>query len=170
VIDEQDARDLRIFNGRGGVVGGLGVGFDGRLGENFTGGVTYTFGRSWPGDGEPMPASGTVGAGEADFHDIVARGEAFVDATGTRVVAYYRVNALSPEVDGLAGKGVQLNQRFDVQLMQVLPFLTSMTRAEWEVLVAFRNLFYETTEGAMLDEMAVVNPPTRVVGGISVRF
>jgi hypothetical protein len=170
VIDEQDARNLRIFNGRGVVVGGLGVGYDGRLGDNFTGSVTYTFGRSRPGDGQPLAALGGVGGSEADFHDIVARGEAFVDATGTRVVAYYRVNALSPEADGLAGKSVQLNQRFDVQVMQMLPFLRSMTRAEWEVLVAFRNLFYETTEAALLDEMAVVNPPTRVVGGISVRF
>jgi hypothetical protein len=170
VIDQQDARDLRIFNGSGVVVRGLGVGFDGRFGEGINASVTYTFGRSWPGSSEGLPHGGALSPGEADFHDVVARGEAFVDATGTRVVAYYRVNALYAESDGLAGGGVQLNQRFDVQLMQVLPFLKSMTRAEWEVLVAFRNLFYETTEAATLDEMAVVNPPTRVVGGISVRF
>jgi hypothetical protein len=33
-----------------------------------------------------------------------------------------------------------------------------------------RNLFYETSEGAVLDELAVASPPTRVLGGISVRF
>ena len=60
--------------------------------------------------------------------------------------------------------------RFDVQLRQGLPFLGSLTRADWEFLLAVRNLFYETTEGATLDEVAVLNPPKRVLGGISVRF
>jgi outer membrane receptor protein involved in Fe transport len=170
VIDRHDARSLRIFNGRGLVVEGVGAGFDTHLGGAFTGSVTYTFGRSWPGEDERLAPGGLAGLGEANFHDIVARGEAFVDATGTRVVAYYRVNALRPDAEGLAGSRAQMTQRFDVQLMQVLPFLTSMTRAEWEVLVAFRNLFYEAPEAATLDEIAVVNPPTRVVGGISVRF
>jgi hypothetical protein len=38
------------------------------------------------------------------------------------------------------------------------------------VLVAFRNLFYEASEGASLDELVVLHPPKRVLGGISVRF
>jgi len=57
-----------------------------------------------------------------------------------------------------------------VQLSQGLPFLGSLTRADWDFLVAVRNLFYETSEGALLDEVAVSNPPKRVLGGISVRF
>jgi hypothetical protein len=170
VIDRQDARELRIVNGRGLVVQGLGVGIEQRLGDSFAGGITYTYGRSRPGSGEPLLPGGALGIGEVDFHDVVARGEAFVDATGTRIVAYYRINALKPEPEGIGGGATQVNQRFDVQLMQVVPFLSSMTRAEWEVLVAFRNLFYETSEAATLDEITVVNPPTRVVGGISVRF
>ena len=42
--------------------------------------------------------------------------------------------------------------------------------ADWDLLLSVRNLYYEADEGAMLDEVAVVNPPTRVLGGIAVRF
>jgi hypothetical protein len=31
-------------------------------------------------------------------------------------------------------------------------------------------MFYEASQGGFLDELAVQDPPTRVVGGISVRF
>ena len=57
-----------------------------------------------------------------------------------------------------------------MQLSQGLPFLGAITRADWDVLVAVRNLFYEASEGGVLDEMAVAHPPKRVLGGISVRF
>ena len=60
--------------------------------------------------------------------------------------------------------------RFDLQLSQGLPFLASFTSAEWDLLVALRNVFYEPGAGGTLDEMAVFNPPTRVLGGISVSF
>ncbi len=36
--------------------------------------------------------------------------------------------------------------------------------------MAVRNMFYEASQGGFLDELAVQDPPTRVVGGISVRF
>lgn len=99
---------------------------------------------------------------------IVTRLETFVDWSGTRLVAYYRVNSWSAEND--PRNSPLLSQRFDVQLTQGLPFLRSMTRTEWEVMVAFRNMFYEAAEAGLLDEVAVANPPKRLVGGISVRF
>jgi hypothetical protein len=106
---------------------------------------------------------------DADFHDLVTRVETFIDSTDTRVIAFYRLNRLSPEADGQKANAVA-NTWFDVQLRQGLPFLGSLTRADWEFLLAVRNLFYEPTEGAVLDEVAVLNPPKRVLGGISVRF
>jgi hypothetical protein len=45
-----------------------------------------------------------------------------------------------------------------------------LTRADWEVLLSVRNLFYEVSEGGTLDELAVLHPPKRVLGGISIRF
>jgi hypothetical protein len=44
-------------------------------------------------------------------------------------------------------------------------------RSQWEMLVAVRNLFYETAPGAsVFDEILVVRPPKRLVGGLTVRF
>jgi hypothetical protein len=53
---------------------------------------------------------------------------------------------------------------------QALPFL-NFTSADWEVLVAVCNLFREATgERSVYDELLVVRPPKRVVGGVRVRF
>ena len=71
---------------------------------------------------------------------------------------------------GVERSPARAHSRFDVQLSQGLPFLGALTRADWDVLVAVRNLYYEASEGAILDEMAVSNPPKRVLGGIAVRF
>ena len=93
--------------------------------------------------------------------------ETMIEGTDTRVIAFCRVNRLSaPELR----PGASTNTRFDVQVSQGLPFLGAITRADWDVLVAVRNLFYEASEGGVLDEMAVAHPPKRVLGGISVRF
>jgi hypothetical protein len=60
--------------------------------------------------------------------------------------------------------------RFDVQITQALPFL-KFTNAHWEALVAVRNLFRDDLlEGSVYDELLVVRPPKRVLGGVTVRF
>ena len=111
---------------------------------------------------------GQAGFSQADFHDLVTRFETFIDQSDTRVVAFYRLNRLEP--DSEIGGTSSLSSRFDVRLMQRLPFLQSMTRADWELLVAYRNLFYEENEGALLDEIAVVDPPRQLMGGIAIKF
>ena len=59
--------------------------------------------------------------------------------------------------------------RFDVQVNQALPFDLGGTK--WEVLVGVRNLFRDPNEvGSVYDELLVVRPPKRVVGGFLVRF
>ena len=53
---------------------------------------------------------------------------------------------------------------------QALPFL-NFTSADWEVLVAVCNLFRDMAgERSIYDELLVVRPPKRVVGGVRVRF
>lgn len=166
---------LRILNGRGVVARGGRMSVTSRLGDVVKSSVTYSYGRSRPGSGSFDPALSTrhvdwaLASSDASFHDVVARVETFVDWSGTRLVAYYRFNTCQAEAPGRASAPL-VSQRFDVRLTQGLPFLRGMTRAEWEVLVAFRNLFYEASEAGLLDEIAVVNPPKRVLGGISVRF
>jgi hypothetical protein len=158
-------RTLQVSNG--GWLGTRGMGFklSRRFGDVVQGSMTYTFGHGWRREtdaAEPMLAFR-----EGDFHDLAARVETMIEGTDTRVVAFCRVNRLaSPDL----GPGGVTNTRFDVQLSQGLPFLGTLTRADWDVLVAVRNLFYEPTEGGALDEMAVAHSPKRVLGGISVRF
>lgn len=168
-----EARTLHIVNGGALAARGMGLTVARRFGNGFSGSVSYTYGHSWrrePAVVEEAGAAPDLFAYEdADFHDVVTRVETFIDSTDTRVIAFYRLNRLSPEVEGQKANAVA-NTWFDVQLRQGLPFLGSLTRADWEFLLAVRNLFYEPTEGAVLDEVAVLNPPKRVLGGISVRF
>lgn len=170
LFDEQDG--LRIANAPGVVSTGFGVSLARRLGPAVSGSVEYAAGVARRGPGAwaeaALPgdeAAARLFSGDARFQDVVARLETLLDRSDTRVVAYYRINVLTPE-DGAS----HTQTRFDVQLNQGLPFMTTLTRADWELLVAFRNLFYEESEGGVLDEAAVRNPPKRVVGGISVRF
>lgn len=155
---------LHVSNGGRLGTRGMGVKVGRRFGDVLYGSMTYTYGqgrRSGATDGDPI-----LSFRSADFHDLAARVETAIEGTDTRVMALCRVNRLA--ADGAPG-GLT-NTRFDVQLSQGLPFLGALTRADWDVLVAVRNLFYEASDGAMLDEMAVSHSPKRVLGGISVRF
>ena len=86
--------------------------------------------------------------------------------TLTRVVVMYRVsNAFA---DSLTSPSA--GARFDVQVNQALPFL-NFGSAQWEMLVAVRNAFREDLfDGSVYDELLVVRPPKRVLGGVTVRF
>jgi outer membrane receptor protein involved in Fe transport len=168
-VDTEAVPALRILNAGGLASRGMGLSVAHQFGRHVNGQVTYTYGHAWrsvPLDGvttsEPFPL---LGFREGDFHDVVARVETVIEDTDTRVVAFYRLNQLSGGAEQPARA-----RRFDVQLSQGLPFLGTLTRADWDVLVAVRNLYYEAGEGAILDEQAVVNPPKRVLGGIAVRF
>jgi hypothetical protein len=156
---------LNVSNG--GWVGTRGVGLKlgRRFGDALQGSMTYTYGHSWRP--EAVATQPMLAFQQGNFHDLAARVETMIEGTDTRVIAFCRVNRLaSPELR----EGSLVNTRFDVQVSQGLPFLGAITRADWDVLVAVRNLFYEASEGGILDELTVAHPPKRVLGGISVRF
>jgi hypothetical protein len=45
------------------------------------------------------------------------------------------------------------------------------TNAKWEMLVAVRNFFHETSaDQSVYDELLVVRPPKRIVGGLTMHF
>jgi hypothetical protein len=155
-------------------VRGVGVSVTRSFGQSVRSSVAYSYGQSWR-DGAPVePEDGIVTPGSyqtARFHDLVARVETMIDATDTRLAAYCRMNSLrAAEADPRMVHAPVLTTRFDVQLTQGLPFLQGLTRAEWEVLLSVRNLSYETSEAGTMDELAVLRAPTRVLGGVSVRF
>ncbi|MEO7273377.1 MAG: TonB-dependent receptor, partial [Vicinamibacterales bacterium] len=103
-----------------------------------------------------------------DLQDITTSLEAAIPETATRVVVVYKVNTGYARVDQTQ-PGPGLDGRFNVQLNQALPFDFAGTR--WEILVGVRNLFRDPTDPASVyDELLVVRPPKRVVGGFLVRF
>jgi hypothetical protein len=107
--------------------------------------------------------------GSEQLHDVTTSLQADIPGTATRVFALYRVNtafvAAHQEDEQPA-----LDARFDVQVRQALPFL-NFTSAQWEMLFAVRNMFRElAADASIYDELLVVRPPKRVVGGLTVRF
>jgi len=123
-------------------------------------------------DVEWMPiadASALVGRaareGGERIHDVTTSLGADVPQTKTRMLVVYRLSSAYATLDGPA-----LGARFDMQLNQGLPFLPS-NAGEWEVLVSVKNTLRDQRFGmSMLDELLAVSAPTRVVGGVQVKF
>jgi hypothetical protein len=47
----------------------------------------------------------------------------------------------------------------------------NFSNARWEMLIAVRNFFREAaTDQSVYDELLVMHPPKRVVGGVALRF
>ena len=115
------------------------------------------------------PGSFELGRDE-EIHDLTTSVETQIDRTRTRLLAVYRLIRQPSFFPEGAKFGASLNSRFNVQLYQMLPF-EGWNSAEFELMLAVRNLFYEDLENAsFLDELAVINSPRRVLGGVSVRF
>lgn len=127
--------------------------------------------RRSPTDDSAEWTSWVVGGQPASvrFHDVTTSLETDIRQTATRLFVLYKINT------GFAREGADeltpgLDARFDVQVNQALPFM-AFTSADWEVLVAVRNLFRDPMhERSVMDELFVVRPPKRVVGGVRVRF
>jgi hypothetical protein len=161
-------RSLRVINGPALATRGAGVTVARSFGKTVRGSVTYTYGQA---KGEENSQPNVIQAyPDGEFHDVVARVETVIERSDTRLRVYYRINSLSGEPEDDSTTEPLRTNRFDLQLSQGIPFLASFTSAEWDLLVALRNVFYEPDAGGTLDEMAVFNPPTRVLGGISVSF
>jgi hypothetical protein len=159
-------------------VEGLAVSIAHALSPNLRGSVEYSVASAqWVGG--PPAADGTVltrsmptlvpGPDRQQIHDVLTSLETEVPQTATRVVVFYRFNtAFVNAEDGSNDNG--LDGRFELQVNQSMPFMNFMG-SNWEMLVAVRNLFHEMAPGASIyDEILVVRPPKRIVGGLTVRF
>jgi hypothetical protein len=109
------------------------------------------------------------------IQDVSTAVETEVPETSTRVLLLYRVsNGFARSTAG-AGPGVPsdhpgVDSRFDLQVRQSLPFMNFST-ARWEMLLAVHNFFREASpDQSLYDELLVVRPPKRVVGGLTLRF
>jgi hypothetical protein len=100
------------------------------------------------------------------IHDVATKVETEVPETSTRIAVLYRIS----NAHRIADDDALLNSRFDVQVHQALPFMDFST-AKWEMLVGVRNFFRETVaDQSVYDELLVVHPPKRIVGGLTMRF
>lgn len=105
---------------------------------------------------------------EEDIQDLTAQVHTNIPETSTRVFVLYKLNSAFTRPD-LSLTRAGFDGRFDVQVNQALPF--GLAGTEWEVLVGVRNLFRDPTDpSSVYDELLVVRPPKRVVGGFLVRF
>jgi hypothetical protein len=100
------------------------------------------------------------------FHDVTTTVDSTLPVTDTRLFVMYKLNSRL-DAGPTPSRG---GSRFDVQLTQALPFL-SFAGAELEMLMAVRSLFREDLlDASVYDEVLVVRPPKRIVGGVTVRF
>jgi hypothetical protein len=153
---------------------GWGISVSRVVGDHVRAGVDYTQAntewRRWSADREVLTARAPSAVRRDDrVHDVTATVESVVAPTATRLFVIYKMNAAFDAARTL-GAVSGTNTRFDVQVNQSLPFL-NFSSAQWEMLVAVSNLFKEDwAETSVYDELFVVRPPKRVLGGVTVRF
>jgi len=102
------------------------------------------------------------------LQDVTTTMRAEVPETATRILVFYRVgNGYAQPGDGDESR---VDARFDVQVRQSLPFL-NFTSAKWEALIAVRNSFRDvSSEQTVYDELLTVQPPKRIIGGVTLHF
>lgn len=135
-----------------------------------SGAVEYTLARAnWTSRNAALTAMApaVVRAESEDIHDITTTVKTDIPETATRFYLIYRVNTAFTRSSDLSHPG--MDARFDMQVNQALPFGVAGT--QWEVLLGVRNLFRDANDPASVyDELLVVRPPKRVIGGFLVRF
>jgi hypothetical protein len=149
---------------------GISAGIRAAIGGRVHGGIEYTMTRARVASADlaymVMLEPSALGLDHQQIHDVAATIETEVPETATRVIVLYRVsNAFAHALSAPA-----LDARFDVQVRQSLPFM-DFSSAKWEMLVAVRNFFRETaSDQSIYDELLVVHPPKRIVGGLTLKF
>ena len=151
---------------------GIGTGFRTAIAGRVHGSVEYSMTQAlWSPGGNlndwllQLPSTTPLRASR--IHDVATTVETEVPETSTRIIVLYRVsNAFARRAD----EDAILDSRFDVQVRQSLPFMDFST-AKWEMLIGVRNFFREmTADQSVYDELLVVHPPKRIVGGLTMRF
>jgi hypothetical protein len=152
---------------------GLGAGFRAAVAGRVRGAVDYSWTRASWNPGEDLSywmlrLPSTTPLRASRIHDVATTVETDVPETSTRIVVLYRVsNAFAHRS---ADDDALFDSRFDVQVRQSLPFMDFST-AKWEMLIGVRNFFHEpAVDQSVYDELLVVHPPKRIVGGLTMRF
>lgn len=156
---------------------GVGVTLTHALVPNVRGSVDYSFATAdWMEPSVPLDYAvltrwipSAVRRGGERIQDVTTSLETDIPYSATRVVVLYKLN--NAFVTGTRDAATPaLAARFDVRVTQALPFM-NFRASQWEALVGVRNLFHESLANtSAYDELLVVRPPKRVVGGLTVKF
>jgi hypothetical protein len=163
-----------VANAGGVEAEGWGVRWSSTPAQKVRGSVDYSVTRTqWIARGDmaaiAMWAPAAIRPHQEDIHDLTTSLETELPHTATRVFVLYKVN--NAFARGNDPTRPSLDYRFDVQVNQALPFMPFSNAARWEVLVGLRNLFRDPNDaGSIYDELLVVRPPKRMVGGVLIRF
>jgi outer membrane receptor for ferrienterochelin and colicin len=159
------------------VVRGVGVTVTHAFADFIRGSVDYSVSTAdWTGRSEPVEFAvltkwvpSTVRSNRERIYDVTTSLETEIPYTATRVVVLYKLNsafATATRAEELPAFGA----RFDMRVTQSLPFM-NFRASQWEMLVGVRNLFHESlANSSVYDELLVVRPPKRLVGGLTVKF
>lgn len=158
------------------MVRGMGVTLTHVLAANIRGSVDYSFATAdWRARPEPVEYAvltrwvpSAIRTGER-IHDVTTSLETEIPYSATRVVVLYKLNSAfaSPTRQEEAPA---FGARFDLRVTQALPFM-NFRDSQWEMLVGVRSLFHESLANtSTYDELLVIRPPKRLVGGLTVRF
>jgi hypothetical protein len=158
-------------------VRGVGVTLTHSLAENFRGSIDYSVATAdWVGRTDPveyavlmrwMPSA--VRPNHERIHDLTTSLETEIPFSATRVVVLYKLNNAFAASDRDMAAPL-FGARFDLRVTQGLPFM-NFRASQWEMLVGVRNLFHASLANTSIyDELLVVRPPKRLVGGLTVKF
>jgi hypothetical protein len=158
-------------------VNGIGVTFTHALFSNVRGSVDYSVANANWFNGPSLPdyavltrwVPAAVRGDHERIQDLTTSLETEIPLSATRVVVLYKLNNAFVSGSG-DNQRPGVDARFDLQINQALPFMNFST-SQWEMLIAVRSLFHESLANASAyDELLVVRPPKRIVGGLTVKF
>ena len=158
-------------------VRGVGVTFTHALAENIRGSVDYSMATAnWTDTAVPVEYAvlmrwvpSAVRPATERIHDVTTSLQTEIPFSATRVVALYKLNNAFASTDRNSAMPA-FGARFDLQVNQALPFM-NFRASQWEMLVGVRNLFHDSLANtSAYDELLVVRPPKRIVGGLTVKF
>lgn len=165
---ESDSAHYYVASIGGATVDGWAVRLSTPEGQPIKGSIDYSLSDvRWSPIADAPALVGTAARGGTErVHDVTTTLGADVPRTRTRMLLVYRVSSGYATLDSEPSLGA----RFDMQLNQGLPFLPS-NAGEWEVLVSVKNTLRDQRFGmSVLDELLAVSTPTRVVGGVQIKF
>ncbi|MBN2136117.1 MAG: TonB-dependent receptor [Acidobacteria bacterium] len=169
-----DQSNRFLFNAGDSVVQGLSLDFVKEVGSWLKGTVSYNLSKAVVLDTKRISlvfdnmSQIELLLGEEIAHELTTRLDAKIDATNTELTASYKVivGSMGPEE---LSTGFVDTKRFDVQLIQKLPFL-AFTGTDWEIHLNVRNLFDSHGLDYFLNSEDIVGARRKISGGVSIHF